>query len=153
MCLDVNLKGIWIVTRALIDHFKANQYGKIINISSIAGRQGSERMPAYGASKAGVISLTQSLASELGSANINVNTICPGLIWTDMWRHLEGIYTGAKTPEEVERRERFEKRSPNLALSVVSRPPRISAWRPPSSPPTAPVTSLVRPSISTADLS
>ena len=108
MCLDVNLKGIWIVTRALIDHFKANQYGKIINISSIAGRKGSERMPAYCASKAGVISLTQSLASELGPANINVNTICPGLIWTDMWRHLEGIYTGAKTPEEVERRERFE---------------------------------------------
>jgi NAD(P)-dependent dehydrogenase (short-subunit alcohol dehydrogenase family) len=108
MCLNVNLKGIWIVSRAFIDHFKANQYGKIINISSIAGRQGSERMPAYCASKAGVISLTQSLASELAPANINVNTICPGLIWTDMWRNLEEIYTGAKTTEEVERRQRFE---------------------------------------------
>ncbi|MCZ6636340.1 MAG: SDR family NAD(P)-dependent oxidoreductase [bacterium] len=107
MCFNVNLKGIWIVTRALVDHFKANQNGKIINISSIAGRQGTPGMPAYSASKSGVISLTQSLAQELGPFNINVNAVCPGLLWTDIWRKLEVLYGGAKSEKEINQRNHF----------------------------------------------
>jgi meso-butanediol dehydrogenase / (S,S)-butanediol dehydrogenase / diacetyl reductase len=87
--LDVNLKGVWIATRALLPHFKELGRGKVVNIASIAGRQGGDVHPHYSASKAGVINLTQSLALELGRYNINVNAVCPGLIRTNMWRTLE----------------------------------------------------------------
>jgi meso-butanediol dehydrogenase / (S,S)-butanediol dehydrogenase / diacetyl reductase len=107
-CYEVNLKGIWIMSRALVPHFKANGGGKIINISSIAGRKGGAGLAHYGASKAGAISLTQSLAAELGPANINVNAVCPGLLWTDMWRHLEAQIARTDAPEVVDRRQFFE---------------------------------------------
>ena len=83
-CYNVNLKGVWKVTSELVPHFKANKSGKIVNIASTAGRQGAGGMPAYCASKAGVINLTQSLACALGSGNINVNAICPGMVKTAM---------------------------------------------------------------------
>ena len=75
---------LWIVSSGLVDHFVANGGGKIVNIASIAGRKGSAGLPHYGASKAGAISLTQSLACSLGPHNINVNAVCPGLLWTNM---------------------------------------------------------------------
>jgi len=82
--LDVNLKGVWRVSAALIPHFKTNHNGKIINIASINGRQVDARLPGYSASKAAVISLTQSLAVSLGADNITVNAVCPGGVWTPM---------------------------------------------------------------------
>jgi NAD(P)-dependent dehydrogenase (short-subunit alcohol dehydrogenase family) len=83
--IDVNLKGVFLCNRAVIPHFKKLQRGKIINISSIAGRQGREILPVYAASKAGVINLSQAVARQLAPYSINVNTICPGLIWTPLW--------------------------------------------------------------------
>ena len=108
-CYAVNLKGIWIMSRALVPHFKENGGGKIINIASIAGRRGTAGLAHYCASKAGAISLTQSLARDLGSSNINVNAVCPGLLWTDMWRHLEAAIGRDAAPEVVERRRVFER--------------------------------------------
>lgn len=87
-CYNVNVKGVWSVSRAFIPHFKTRRHGKIINIASIAGRKGNLGN-AYCASKAAVISLTQSLATELGPDHINVNAVCPGIIWTPMWQALE----------------------------------------------------------------
>jgi meso-butanediol dehydrogenase/(S,S)-butanediol dehydrogenase/diacetyl reductase len=83
--IDVNLKGVFLCNRAVIPHFKKQRRGKIINISSIAGRKGQIMLPVYAASKAGVISLSQSIALQLAPHNINVNTVCPGLIWTPLW--------------------------------------------------------------------
>ena len=83
-CHQVNLKGVWAMTHALTPHFKARQAGNIINVSSIAGRGGIADLPAYSASKAGVISLTQSLAKLLGPDNINVNAVCPGSFWSPL---------------------------------------------------------------------
>jgi NAD(P)-dependent dehydrogenase (short-subunit alcohol dehydrogenase family) len=83
--VDVNLKGVFLCMRAVIPHFKEQQRGRIINISSIAGRQGREMLPIYAASKAGVINLSQGVALQLAPHSINVNTICPGLIWTPLW--------------------------------------------------------------------
>lgn len=80
----VNVKGIDITTSAVMPHMKERRYGKIINISSGAGRQGGPGRQAYAVSKAGVISMTQGKALELGEYNINVNCICPGWIWTPM---------------------------------------------------------------------
>ena len=106
-CYEVNLKGIWKVTSAVAPHFKEQGGGKIVNIASIAGRLGGG-MASYSASKAGAISITQSQAAELGRFNVNVNAICPGLLWTDLWRQIEGMFAGDHTEEVVDRRERFE---------------------------------------------
>jgi len=107
-CYRVNLKGAWIVARAAMPALKAQGGGKIVNIASIAGRRGAAGMAHYGASKAGVISLTQSLARDLGPSNITVNAVCPGLLWTDMWRALEALIGGDSAPEVVDRRRAFE---------------------------------------------
>ena len=106
-CFEVNLKGIWRVSKAVAPHLKQNGAGKIVNIASIAGRQGGV-IASYSASKSGAISITQSLATELGPHNINVNAICPGLLWTDMWRKLEGMIVGDEADEVIDRRETFE---------------------------------------------
>lgn len=89
LTMDVNLKGVFLCCRAVIPHFKKQRRGKIINISSTAGRRGGPILPVYGASKAAVIHLSQSMAIQLAPHNINVNTICPGLIWTPLWA--EGV--------------------------------------------------------------
>ena len=84
----VNVKGIAIVTDAVARHMKERRYGKIVNISSGAGRQGGAGGGPYGVSKAGVINMTQGGALALAPYNINVNAICPGWIWTPMWEQL-----------------------------------------------------------------
>ena len=85
---EVNVKGVDRVTRAVAPGMKARRFGKIINISSVAGRRGNPGLSAYSASKAACISITQAAALELAPYNINVNVICPGLLWTPMWNVL-----------------------------------------------------------------
>lgn len=88
LVMQVNVKGVFNSCRAVIAHFKEQGAGRIINISSVAGCQGIEFLPAYAASKAAVISFTQSLALQLAPFHVNANTICPGIIWTPMWEGL-----------------------------------------------------------------
>jgi NAD(P)-dependent dehydrogenase (short-subunit alcohol dehydrogenase family) len=83
-CFDVNLYGIWRMTQALVPHFKARGGGKVVNIASVNGRKPWVDTPAYSASKAAAINLTQSLASKLAAFNINVNAVCPGGVMTAM---------------------------------------------------------------------
>jgi len=83
---QVNVKGILYCSRAIVPHMMEKQYGKIVNIASIAGL-GTSRLPGnmlYGSTKAAVVILTKRLALELGRYGINVNAIAPGLIRTDM---------------------------------------------------------------------
>jgi NAD(P)-dependent dehydrogenase (short-subunit alcohol dehydrogenase family) len=87
-CMDVNLFGAWRVAQAVAPHFKNKHYGKIINIASVNGRVPWAETPAYSASKAALINLTQALARSLGAFGINVNALCPGGIVTDMARGL-----------------------------------------------------------------
>jgi len=84
LTIDTNLKGVFLCNRAIVPYFKQQKKGKIINIASIAGRRASDWIPHYSASKAGVIVLSQAIAIQLGPYNVNVNTICPGYIWTPM---------------------------------------------------------------------
>ena len=72
--MAVNLKGVFLCMKAAVPHFKAQKHGRIVNISSVAGRQGVDFLFHYAASKAGVISLSQSMALQLAPYNINVNT-------------------------------------------------------------------------------
>ena len=96
------------MSSAAIPHFRERLAGRIVNIASIAGRKGGAGLSAYSASKAGAISLTQSLAASLGQSNINVNAVCPGLLWTDMWRKIEGMIRRDPSPEVVDARTAFD---------------------------------------------
>jgi 3-oxoacyl-[acyl-carrier protein] reductase len=82
--LDVNLTGLFLCNRALIPYMLSNDYGRIVNISSIAGKEGNPTACAYSASKAGVISLTKSLGKELAKTGIRVNCITPATVQTEM---------------------------------------------------------------------
>jgi 3-oxoacyl-[acyl-carrier protein] reductase len=84
--LDTNLKGYFNYIRAVVEIFRAQNSGKIVNITSINGLRGKFGQTNYSAAKAGIIGLTKALARELGRSNVNVNAVAPGLIETDMMR-------------------------------------------------------------------
>ncbi|MCZ7656867.1 MAG: SDR family oxidoreductase [Xanthobacteraceae bacterium] len=80
----VNLDGAFHCCRALVPHMIAGNYGRIVNIASIAGKEGNPRMAAYSASKAALIALTKSLGKELAGYDIAVNCITPSSAKTDL---------------------------------------------------------------------
>jgi NAD(P)-dependent dehydrogenase (short-subunit alcohol dehydrogenase family) len=98
--LAVNLDGTFFVTRAFIPDLERTQ-GRIINIASISGRQGTAMLAAYCAAKHGVVGLTRALAEELRAAKVSVNAICPGSVDTAM---LQQGMPGARpdmTPDDI----------------------------------------------------
>jgi len=86
--LSQNLKTAFVTTKAAAPHLKARGGGAIVNIASISGLRASPMLPAYAAAKAGVISLTKSLALDYAHHDIRVNAICPGFLWTRAWEAL-----------------------------------------------------------------
>ena len=85
LVLDVNLKGTWIVSRACaLKMIEQGDGGRIVNVSSQAGKRGFPMLGSYCAAKAGVILLTQTMAAELGPMGITVNAVCPGTVDTDL---------------------------------------------------------------------
>ena len=82
--LETNLRGAFSFTHALIRSMTKQRSGRIINISSVIGLMGNAGQTNYGASKAGLIGFTKSLARELASRNITVNAVAPGFVITDM---------------------------------------------------------------------
>lgn len=93
--LDVNLKGVFICSQIVAGLMRAQQYGRIVNISSRAWL-GWYTQANYAASKGGVVSLTRTLALELAKYNVTANTVCPGMVETAMGR-------GQNPPEIMER--------------------------------------------------
>lgn len=87
--IDVNLKGTFLCTRYATNMMRKQRSGRIVNISSIVGLQGSEGQTAYSASKAAVIGFTRSAAKELGRYGITVNAVAPGLIETDLIKDMK----------------------------------------------------------------
>ena len=84
--LAINLKGTFLCSKAVAPHMTERRSGRIVNISSVAGRKGQIGLGHYCASKFGVIGLTQTLALELASGNVTVNAVCPGEVDSAMWR-------------------------------------------------------------------
>lgn len=82
---DVNVKGIYLMTRAAISELRKSSDAAIVNTASIAGKKGAPEMSAYCASKFAAIGLTQSFALEFAPDGIRVNALCPGIVGTAMW--------------------------------------------------------------------
>ncbi len=99
--MNIDLKGVFLGSQAAARVMIPQQYGKIVNISSVAGLNGSPSMAHYGAAKAGVINLTRSCAVEWAKYNINVNCIAPGMIETEGVRSQQ-ILTAPKPGEIAE---------------------------------------------------
>ena len=82
--IDINLKGTFLVTKAVSKYMMKKRCGSIINLSSVVGVAGNSGQSNYSASKAGIIGFTKSIAKELASRNIRANAVAPGFIETDM---------------------------------------------------------------------
>ena len=91
--LDVNLNGLFYCCRELVPHMRARGYGRIVNIASVAGKDGNPNACAYSASKAAVIALTKSLGKELADTGIRVNCVTPAAVRTVMFEQM--------TPEHI----------------------------------------------------
>ena len=105
--LNVNLNGTFYCCKAIVPHMIKNNYGRIVNIASIAGKEGNPNASAYSAAKAGVIGLTKSLGKELADKNISVNAVTPAAAKTRIFDQMteEHInYMLSKIP-----RQRFAK--------------------------------------------
>jgi NAD(P)-dependent dehydrogenase (short-subunit alcohol dehydrogenase family) len=92
--IAVNLTGVFLCCRAVMPHMRGRDYGRIVNIASLAGKEGNPNMVAYSASKAGVIALSKSMAKEVATNNICVNSVTPTVIRTPILNQL--------TDEQVE---------------------------------------------------
>lgn len=94
--IAINLKGPIFCTRAVLDHMIERKYGKIVNISSDAGRVGSSGEAVYSACKGGIIAFTKTIAREMARYQINVNCVCPGPTETPLLAEITKGETGAK---------------------------------------------------------
>jgi 2-dehydro-3-deoxy-L-rhamnonate dehydrogenase (NAD+) len=92
--VEVNLLGTFYCCRAIVPVMLQGGYGRIINIASIAGKEGNPQASAYSASKAGVIGLTKSLGKELARHGILVNCLTPAAVETDLFQQM--------TPEHIQ---------------------------------------------------
>lgn len=91
---DINMKGVFMCTQAVIGDMIAAQWGRIINISSSSAQSGARRMVHYAATKGGVIAFTKSLAQEVGPLGITVNNVPPSFVYTEGLRSVEARLAG-----------------------------------------------------------
>jgi len=86
--IETNLTGAFHMIRSVAPLFRAQHYGKIVNVASITAMKAGFGIANYAASKAGLVGLTHAAAVELGPANVNVNAVAPGFVKTELTQHL-----------------------------------------------------------------
>ncbi len=91
--MDVNLTGLFLCCREVVPHMREANYGRIVNIASVAGKDGNPNASAYSASKAAVVALTKSLGKELASSGVRVNCVTPAAVKTAIFDQM--------TPEHI----------------------------------------------------
>jgi NAD(P)-dependent dehydrogenase (short-subunit alcohol dehydrogenase family) len=95
--IAVDLTGVFYCCRVAAPHMRARKYGRIVNIASIAGKEGMAKIAPYSAAKAGVIGLTKALAKEMVDANVMVNAVAPVITETDLFKEMTQEHiSGAK---------------------------------------------------------
>jgi len=109
----VNLNGVFFCSRAAIRQMRAQRYGRIVNIASIAGKEGNPRMTAYSATKAAVIGFTKSLAKEVATESICVNAVSPAVVKTALLEQLTEVQVAYMT-------EKIPMRRPGLPEEIAA---------------------------------
>jgi len=100
--MNINAKGVFLCCQAEVKLMRRRNFGRIINIASIAGKVGFPDLSHYSASKFAVIGFTNAVAKEVAREGITVNALCPGIVGTGMWRGEEGIAGRWALPGETE---------------------------------------------------
>lgn len=136
--LEVNLKGAFLCSQAVLRPMMKQRDGHIVNVTSFVARVGRAGQANYAAAKAGLIGLTQSLAKEVGSRNVRVNAILPGVLATPMIAKLtdeqlrtiagENALGRINTVEEVARFLVFLARTENISGQLFQLDSRIGSW-------------------------
>jgi 3-oxoacyl-[acyl-carrier protein] reductase len=116
--IRVNLLGVFHVTRACLPAMISGGWGRVVNVASIAGKDGNPGMSAYSASKAGVIAFTKAVAKETAQTGVLVNCLVPGVIDA-------GLTTHAATPQE---RELFRSRVPMGRMGRPEELAELASW-------------------------
>jgi len=115
--IAVNLRSVFLCTRAVLKPMIARKFGRIINIASQLGHKGAPEMAHYAAAKAGVIGFTKSLAYEVARDGVTVNAICPGPIETELFRGLPEEWRKRKLAElPIGRAGQVEEIAPTAVL-------------------------------------
>ena len=125
----VNVKSIFFACKAIAPYFIDRKAGKIINIASIAGPMNSPNLPPYSVSKMGVVTFTKIVAKDLAPHNVNVNAICPGLLWTAFWQETaERLIQAGGALVGMKPREVFESRVNSLIPLKREQTPEDIGW-------------------------
>ena len=115
--LDVDLTGVFLCSKLLAPAMVARSWGRIVNIASLAGKEGTPSAPAYSAAKAGVIALTKSMGKELATSGVLVNSIAPAALDTDMVSNM--------SPAHV---EIMVNKSPMARLGTADECAKLACW-------------------------
>lgn len=102
--IDTDLTGVFLCCRAVVPEMYRHKFGRIVNVASVAGKEGNANASAYSAAKAGVIALTKSLGKELAKSGIIVNCVAPAIVETDLLQEMTPEYIqGLKAKIPMER--------------------------------------------------
>lgn len=122
---EVNVLGIVHASKSVSAHMIDRGSGKIVNIASAAGRRGSPGFAHYSSSKASAINVTQAFAHQLAPHKINVNSVCPGVLWTDLWHDIADRRLRMIGDTQTSGRSYFEARFQSIPLNREQTPEDI----------------------------